>query len=305
MAHTQQQSKAPALAVERMQCCDDSCNTVSTHCKAPDAIRPEATVTFGITNANGQAAGSVMSSGTAGKTSAALAGGADQRVPLGSTEKQLVQYLVSGTPAQKHEAAGLLYAETESHDEVGGKKKASKAQAKVPKQHLIKPVKEVMIKGIRRCCDSSCNYVSTVCPNTHALDQYLVEEYAAGKGPSDATLQKWLVSGTQLQKDEAAAVFFAKSHGVVAKERKKLAKKEAAIKGKEAPLAVRGSSDTNAAGAVAASAEDGKGSGEFASTTDATHAVGGGHGHTVSARQAGDVASEAMNIVGDLAAEGH
>lgn len=242
-----------------------------------------------------------MSKGTSSsaKMAAAATGDAGEGVPKDASEKQLVQYLVSGTPAQKHEAAGLLYAETESHDEVAAHKKQSEAKVAVPKQHLIKPVKEVMIKGIRRCCDSSCNYVSTVCPNTHALDQYLVEKYAAGKGPSDATLQKWLVSGTQLEKDEAAAVFFAKSHGVVAKERKKLAKKEAAIKSKESP-----SGDVADAKADAHADVGAQGS-EFASTTDAAHAVGGGHGHTVSARQAGDVASEAMNIVGDLAAEGH
>ena len=56
------------------------------------------------------------------------------------------------------------------------------------------------------------------------------KNFAAGKGPTKSQLQDWLVSGTQVQKDEAAAVFYGISHGVVAKDKKKLARKEAAIK---------------------------------------------------------------------------
>jgi len=267
------QRASTAMMSSHMKCCDDACETISVHCAAPAAIvSSQPAVSFGVQ---------------------ASAGGASARdqgapVPKDATEKQLLRFLMNGTPAQKHEAAGLLYTDTETHEGYGADghdhTKAPTAARVVPKVHqqLIKPVKEVLIKGIRRCCDSSCNYVSNVCPNTHDLDKFAVEEYAAGKGPTKSQLQDWLVSGTQVEKDEAAAVFYGISHGVVAKEKKKLAKKEAAIKAAEAPKQAR----------------DADGDVE-------THALARSHGHSHSAEQASNVKSEVQNIIGDLAAEGH
>ena len=269
----------PALVTAQMQCCDDACDTVSTRCKAPDAVAHKASSTLGA---------------KAGGSTAAAAVGSSAEVPADATEKQLVQYLVSGTPAQKHEAAGLLYAETSSHNVVESTAKTAVPAKSKPPQHLIKPVKEVMIKGIRRCCDSSCNYINTVCPNTGALDHFAVEEYADGKGPTDSQLQQWLVHGTQVQKDEAAAVFFAKSHGVVAKERKKLLAEKKKI-----------TAEVLHAGHAHDVHEETETGGYGDSTTDAVEAVGGSHGSSESAKQAGHVVSEAESIVGDLTAEGH
>jgi hypothetical protein len=283
MKREQQERKArksTALISSHMTCCDDACETISLHCSAPRAITSsQPPVTFGV----------------------AASGDKGAPVPKGATEKELLRFLMHGTQAQKHEAAGLLYKDTETHEGYGADGHSAHQLARteasvhkiVPKVHqeLIKPVKEVMIKGIRRCCDSSCNYVSNVCPNTHSLDKFAVEEYAAGKGPTKSQLQDWLVSGTQVQKDEAAAVFYGISHGVVAKEKKKLAKKEAVIKAEERK-------DAHAPSPSGLSSSD-------RSSDIKTHALARSHGHSHSAEQAGNVKSEVQNIIGDLAAEGH
>jgi len=282
MEHQERRERAStAMMSSHMTCCDDACETISVHCAAPAAIvSSQPAVSFGVQGSAGGAA-----SGDQGAP-----------VPKDATEKQLLRFLMHGTPAQKHEAAGLLYTDTETHEGYGADEhdagKAPSAARVVPKVHqqLIKPVKEVLIKGIRRCCDSSCNYVSNVCPNTHDLDTFAVKEFAAGKGPTKSQLQDWLVSGTQVQKDEAAAVFYGISHGVVAKDKKKLARKEAAIKAAEAPKHARHAAESDASA----------GSGDVE-----THALARSHGHSHSAEQAGNVKSEVQNIIGDLAAEGH
>jgi len=297
----QERRQTPALVAGPMRCCDDSCETISSHCNAPHAIPLQPAVAFGVHKAT-----------TAHLTSAqtALVSGA---VPGDATEKQLVQFLTSGTPEQKHQAAGLLYAETETHEGFHGTSKVAAVTKPVVQEHqaLVKPVEEVMIKGIRRCCDSSCNYVNTVCPNTGALDHFAVDEYADGKGPSQSQLSQWLMSGTQVQKDEAAAVLFGMSHGLVAKEKKRLAKKAASIRAIGAPP-VPVHATQQAQQVQSADADEASGGGHSytlmgteASSAGARASVGGGHGHSQSAMQAGQVASEAESIVGDLAAEGH
>lgn len=103
--------------------------------------------------------------------------------------------------------------------------------------------------GPLRCCDTACVKVSRVCEDTHALDVEAVGELKqvclgqifpsfppcpfsgcacnffvssscfpdahsfsqGGPTPSNAVLTKWLVSGNQAQKDEAASLLFSKS----------------------------------------------------------------------------------------------
>ena len=297
----QERRQTPALVAGPMRCCDDSCETISSHCNAPHAIPLQPAVAFGVHKAT-----------TAHPTSAQTTS-VSGAVPGDATEKQLVQFLTSGTPEQKHQAAGLLYAETETHEGFHGTSKVAAVTKPVVQEHqaLVKPVEEVMIKGIRRCCDSSCNYVNTVCPNTGALDHFAVDEYADGKGPSQSQLSQWLMSGTQVQKDEAAAVFFGMSHGLVAKEKKRLAKKADSIRAIEAPPAPVHATQ-QAQQVQSADADEASGGGHSdtlmgteASSEGARASVGGGDGHSQSVMQVGQVASEAESIVGDLAAEGH
>jgi len=295
----QERRRTPALVAGPMRCCDDSCETISNHCNAPDAIPSQPAVTFGVQKAQKPL---TAQPAAASSTHVTAVSGA---VPGDATEKQLVQFLTSGTKEQKHQAAGLLYAETETHEGFQGTIKAAPVSKPVVQKHqeLVKPVSEVMIKGIRRCCDSSCNYVNTVCPNTEALDKFAVDDYADGKGPSQSQLSQWLMSGTQVQKDQAAAVFFAMSHGVVSKEKKKLAKKAAAIKATQAPPAPVQAQQVQSGGGGGGHSDTLMGSGS--SSAGALASIGGSHGHSQSAMQAGQVVSEAESIVGDLAAEGH
>ena len=307
MKREQQQRQMPALTVSGpMRCCDDSCETIASKCNAPSPVPSQPAVTFGVHSA-AQLAKKAKASTTQAAEKHGVSGGAGGSVPKDASEKQLVQFLISGTPAQKHEAAGLLYHETEHHEadakDNRGKKNAAAVGAAVQKhQELVAPVKEVLIKGIRRCCDSSCNYVNTVCPNTHQLDQHAVKMYAAGEGPSQSQLSNWLVSGTQVQKDEAAAVFFAINHGVVAKEKKQLDKKKAAIAASSAPPAPAQTQTQQVQSSGVGHPDALEGSGN---TGSLAQGVAASHGHSESAKQAGQVVSEAENIVGDLAAEGH
>lgn len=307
----QPQQQVPALASSgRMRCCDDSCETISNHCNAPSPIPMQPAVTFGVASPVHAAAGQAAVA-TGHKAATALSGGAEGDVPKDATEKQLMHYLVSGTPAQKHQAAGLLYAETTTHEGYSGEPAAQLPAAKTVQAHqsLISPVKEVLVKGIRRCCDSSCNYVNTVCPNTEQLDHYSVELYAAGEGPSQSQLSNELMKGTQVQKDEAAAVFYAINNGLVAKEKKKLAKKAAAIKASEAPAPVPVTQEAQEDPSTVQSSGNGHPDSlmgaQGAANSGVMASVGGSHGHSQSALQAGQVVSEAESIVGDLAAEGH
>lgn len=305
----QPQQQAPALASSgRMRCCDDSCETISNHCNAPSPIPMQPAVTFGVSVPAHAAAGQAA----VGTAKTALSGGAGGDVPKDATENQLMHFLVSGTPEQKHQAAGLLYAETTTHAGYDGEPTAQlPAKTVQVHQSLIRPVKEVLVKGIRRCCDSSCNYVNTVCPNTEQLDHYAVELYAAGEGPTQAQLSNELVKGTQVQKDEAAAVFYAINNGLVAKEKKKLAKKAAAIKANEAPPAPTPVQAQEVESSVSSAQSSGNGHPDSlmgapeAANNGVLASVGGSHGHSQSALQAGQVVSEAESIVGDLAAEGH
>jgi hypothetical protein len=329
----------PLLVSGKLSCCDDTCETISNHC----ITQPR--VTFGVTRADSthgigslppadatsapaetaEAAEAKPASAAAPAESAALSG---EHVPKDATEKQLLHYLEAGTPAQKHEAAGLLYTETETHDDYHGEKThetyvaPKKLQVQV-QQQLIKPVKEVFVKGLRRCCDSSCNYVSTICPNTFALDHYAIELYAAGEGPSQSDLANELQAGTQVQKDQAAAVFYAIKHGLVAKEKKKLAAKNAEIRA--ASMAAASAKDPDAPVEGDAHADEAEAEAKpdivwgsarrgdehpvrlvgVPSTRATENVVGGSHGHTQTALQAGQVADEAASIVGDLTDEGH
>jgi hypothetical protein len=294
----EKQQQTPALVVSGpMRCCDDSCETVSHTCNALSPVKPQPAVNLAN---NAKAA----TTAAAAQVASGGAGGPKMSVPKDASEKQLVQFLISGTPAQKHEAAGLLYHQTEHHDEDAKVKNVVAASTSVQKnQELVKPVKEVLVKGIRRCCDSSCNYVNTVCPNTHELDEHAVKLYAAGEGPSQSQLSQWLMSGTQVQKDEAAAVFFAINHGVVAKEKKLLDKKKAAIAASSAPPAAAA---TQQEGQSSGSGHPDALEGSVSASTGALAQGGhGSYGHSQSAMQAGQVVSEAENIVGNLAAEGH
>ena len=290
----EKQQQTPALPESGpLRCCDDSCETVSHTCNAlsPVHMQPPANL-----------ASKAKAATTLTAAAQVAPGGAGGSVPKDANEKQLVQFLISGTPAQKHQAAGLLYHQTQHHDEDAKVKVAAPSTSVQKNQELVKPVKEVFVKGIRRCCDSSCNYVNTVCPNTHELDQHAVKLYAAGEGPSQSQLSQWLVSGTQLQKDEAAAVFFAINHGVVAKEKKLLDKKKAAITASNAPPAAATQQQVQSSGGGHPDALEGSGSANTGALAQGGH---GSYGHSQSAMQAGQLVSEAENIVGNLAAEGH
>ena len=294
----EKKQQTPALVVSGpMRCCDDSCETVSHTCNALSPVQLQPPVNL----ANKAKAATTLTA-----AAQVASGGAGWSVPKDASEKTLVQFLISGTPAQKHEAAGLLYHETQHHDEDAKVKNVAAASTSVQKnQELVKPVKEVFVKGIRRCCDSSCNYVNTVCPNTHELDQHAVKLYAAGEGPSQSQLSQWLMSGTQVQKDEAAAVFFAINHGMVAKEKKLLDKKKAAIAASNAPPAADAAAtqqQVQSSGSGHPDALEGSGSTNTGALAQGGH---GSYGHSQSAMQAGQVVSEAENIVGNLAAEGH
>ncbi len=53
--------------------------------------------------------------------------------------------------------------------------------------------------------------VSHTCEDTHAVDQSAVAELKKeGSAPTDKRLEQWLVSGTQEEKDKAAALLYAK-----------------------------------------------------------------------------------------------
>eukprot|EP00960_Hanusia_phi_P013769 403861-Hanusia_phi.AAC.14 len=236
-------------------------------------------------------------------------------IPKDATQHELIQYLLSGTHAQKKEAAAMLYKHEEEHSfpvtkqvkKIAQKHKLIAQQTKQPK----------MIKGAKRCCDSACVVVSRVCPDTHAIDDEAVKkvvlsspdllvtplQYAEGKGPTDAQLQDWLINGNQQEKDEAAAIFFAKSHGELPKVKQSAA----------AP-----STDKHAGGQV----EKQKAARKDTSSTERSHAsaLDAPAGFSRSAIQVGifllrhaaltspqasRVSDEAMDIVGDLAAEGH
>ena len=147
-------------------CCDDACTREAEDCSAPVAA------------------------------AAPLAGEV--------SKEQAIKWLVSGTPAEKAQAASALYAEYSR----AGAVRVSQARVRGG----VPSVKPEYVKGPLRCCDSSCVVVNRVCENTIAMDHVAVEELKkGGPTPSNAQLTQWLVSGTPAEKDEAASLLYTKS----------------------------------------------------------------------------------------------
>jgi hypothetical protein len=211
------------------------------------------------------------------------------RTPTGS---EVMNWLIHGNKAQRAAAAEVVYSRVQDGkpgEEVGaqtpssaGVAKAALGGQKVGSGSTADAHK--LIKGKRRCCDTACIVVSYECPNTHALDEHVEAMVRTGKGPSTQTLQKWLVSGTQEQKDEAAGVLYSEAQGTLVKPAPKLVAKSKPSKMLEGTLS---------------RARPGGGSHEERRESSDDH------GSSASAAQADNLGAEAEGIVGDLTAQGH